>query len=224
MRFLPKPTDLGFSSDEAMASKLFLDEGEECKDTWEEYYRVCKEKYPVRYFLNEARKWLSRWPRVSDVFYWIRTHTKDKYHILNLKEAEPENKEGYKWGWIDRTNALPLAAFLVLRKLVEEERPWNCSERIKKLEEEGDENGELTALREQQKDYEEIMSLYNWWVKDRFEENEQFEKNLNDCYNTWKKDPTEENKQKWFDAEGARNKREEEQLIRLVKIRNCLWT
>jgi GTPase SAR1 family protein len=158
------------------------------------------------------------------VFYWIRTHTKDKYHILNLKEAEPENKEGYKWGWIDRTNALPLAAFLVLRKLVEEERPWNCSERIKKLEEEGDENGELTALREQQKDYEEIMSLYNWWVKDRFEENEQFEKNLNDCYNTWKKDPTEENKQKWFDAEGARNKREEEQLIRLVKIRNCLWT
>lgn len=70
MRILPKPTDLGFS----------------------------KEKYPVRYFLNEARKWLSSWPRVSDIFYWIRTHTKDRYHILNLKEAEPENKDGYRWG------------------------------------------------------------------------------------------------------------------------------
>jgi hypothetical protein len=175
--------------------------------------------------LHEARKWLSRWPRISDAFYWIRTHTKDRYHILNLKKAEPEDKEwGYKWGWIDRSEALPLAAFLVLRKFVEEERPWNCSERIKKLEEEGDENGELPTLREQQKDYEEIMSLYNWWVKGRLEENQQFEKNLIDYHNAWRKEPTEENKQRWFDAENARSKREEEQLIRLVKIRNCLWT
>lgn len=141
-----------------------------------------------------------------------------------MKEAEPENKDGYKWGWIDRTHALPLAAFLVLRKFVEEEHPWDCSERISQLEVDGDEHEELPNLREQQKDYEEIMSLYTWWVKDRLEENLQFEKNLNDCYAVFLKNSTEDNKQKWFDAENAQNKREEEQLIRLIKIRRHLWT
>lgn len=221
MKLLPSPKELGFSSNTALQSSLVTPDA---TDTWEEYYKKCKELYPVRYTLHETVKWLSRWPRIRDAFYWLRTHTYNRYHILNLKEAEPENKDGYKWGWIDRTNALPLAAFLVLRKFVEEEHPWNCSDYIKKLEVDGDEYGELPNLREQQKDYEEITSLYNWWTKERLEENQQFEKNLNDSYDTYKKDPTEDNKQKWFDAENARNKREEEQLIRLVKIRNCLWT
>lgn len=221
MKLLPSPKELGFSSNHALQSELFT---EGATDTWEAYRRQCKKLHPVKYALSEAVEWLQRWPRVKDVFYWLRTHTYNRYHILDLREAEPENKDGYKWGWTDGTHALPLAAFLVLRKFVEEERPWNCSERIKKLEVDGDENGELLHLYNQQKDYEEIMSLYNWWVKDRLEENERFEKNINDYYNNWKKDPTEDNKQKWFHAEDARNRREEEQLIRLVKIRNCLWT
>jgi len=181
-------------------------------------------KTRIRYFLNEARKWLSRWPRVSDTFYWIRTHTKDRYHVLNLKEAGPENKEGYRWGWIDRSEMLSLATFLVLRKFVEEERPLNCSERIKELEEEGDEYGELPTLREQQKDYEEIMSLYNWWVKDRFEEYKVFEDKLEEAYKKYKETSDDKDRDVWFDAEAAKAKREEEMLIRLVKIRNHLWT
>ena len=221
MKLLPSPKELGFSSNAALQSSLLTPNA---TDTWEEYYKKCRELHPIKWKLSETIKYFTRWPRVKDAFYWLRTHTYNRYHMLNLKEAEPENKDGYKWGWIDRTNALPLAAFLVLRKFVEEERPWNCSECIKKLEVDGDESGELLHLYNQQKDYEEIMSLYNWWVKDRLEENERFEKNITDYYNAWKKDPTEDNKQKWFDAENARNKREEEQLIRLVKIRNCLWT
>lgn len=221
MKLLPSLKELGFSSNYALGSSFLGSEG---ADTWEEYYKKCKELHPIKWKLSETVKWFQHWPRVKDVFYWLRTHTYNRYHILNLKEAEPENKDGYKWGWIDRCDVLLLANFLVLRKFVEEERPWNCSERIKKLEVDGDENGELLHLYNQQKDYEEIMSLYNWWVKDRLEENVQFEKNITDYYNDWKKDPTEDNKQKWFHAEDARNRREEEQLIRLVKIRNCLWT
>ena len=64
---------------------------------------------------------MSRWPRVSDIFYWIRTHTKDRYHILNLKEAEPENRDGYRWGWLDRSEVLLISSFLVLRMFVEQE-------------------------------------------------------------------------------------------------------
>ena len=221
MKLLPSPKELGFSSNAALQSSLLTPNA---TDTWEEYYKKCRELHPIKWKLSETIKYFTRWPRVKDAFYWLRTHTYNRYHILDLRDAEPENKDGYKWGWIDRTNALPLAAFLVLRKFVEEERPWNCSECIKKLEVDGDENGELLHLYNQQKDYEEIMSLYNWWVKDRLEENERFEKNINDYYDDWKKDPTEDNKQKWFHAEDARNRREEEQLIRLVKIRNCLWT
>ena len=228
MRFLPKPTDLGFSSDKAMASELFLDKGEERKDTWEEYYRVCKEKYPVRYFLNEARKWLSEWPRVSDVFYWIRTHTKDRYHILNLKEAEPENKEGYKWGWLDRNEVLLISSFLVLRMFVEQEGKnpgfGDLTALIKEAEESEALHDQLDALRAQQKDYEEIMLLYNWWVKDRFEEYKVFEDKLEEAYKKYKETRDDKDRDVWFDAEGAKAKREEEMLIRLVKIRLSLWT
>jgi len=228
MRFLPKPTALGFSSDDAMASELFLDEGEECKDTWEEYYRVCKEKYPVRYFLNEARKWLSRWPRVSDIFYWIRTHTKDRYHILNLKEAEPENRDGYRWGWLDRSEVLLISSFLVLRMFVEQEGKspgfGDLTALIKEAEESEALHDQLDTLRAQQKDYEEVMFLYNWWVKDRFEEYKVFEDKLEEAYKKYKETRDDKDRDVWFAAEAAKAKREEEMLIRLVKIRNHLWT
>lgn len=228
MRLLPKPTTLGFSSDVAMKSELLLDEGEECKDTWEKYYRVCKEKYPVRYFINEAYKWLGKWPRVSDIFYWIRTHTKDRYHILNLKEAEPENKDGYRWSWLDRSEVLLISSFLVLRMFVEQEGDnpgfGNLSALIKEAEENGDLYKQLDTLRAKQKDYEEIMFLYNWWVKDRFEEYKVFETTLENTYKKYKETRSDKDRDAWFEAEGAKSKREEEMLIRLVKIRNHLWT
>ena len=223
MRILPKPTTLGFSSDTAMKSELLLDEGEECKNTWEEYYRSCKEKYPVRYFLDEACKWFSSWPRVSDIFYWIRTHTKDRYHILNLKEAEPENKEGYRWGEV-----LLISSFLVLRMFVEQEGKnpgfGDLTALIKEAEESEALHDQLDALRAQQKDYEEIMFLYNWWVKDRFEEYRIFDEQEKAARDTYHKNGTQENSDKYYEACEAKNKREEEMLIRLVKIRKTLWT
>ena len=175
-------------------------------------------------FVLKTVKWLSKWPRVEDTFYWVRTHTKDRYHILSLNEAEPENEHGYKWGWIDRSEALALANFLVLRKFVEEERSLDCSEAIKKAEEEGDPHGQLPLLRGQQEGHEEIMALYNWWVKDRFEEYKVFDEQEKVARDAYRKDGTQENSDKYYEACEAENKREEEMLIRLVKIRKTLWT
>ena len=177
---------------------------------------------------DEARKWLSSWPRLSDIFYWIRTHTKDRYHILNLKGAEPENKDGYKWGWIDRSEVLLISSFLVLRMFVEQEGNspgfGDLSALIKEAEENKDLHEQLDTLRAQQKDYEEIMLLYNWWVKDRFEEYKVFEDKLEEAYKKYKETRSDKDRDVWFDAEAAKSKREEEMLIRLVRIRNHLWT
>lgn len=224
MRILPTPKSLGFSHNHFLNSTLFMDDDDKSTDTWEEYYKKCKEQHPVRYFIYQTVKWLSKWPRVEDAFYWLRTHTKDRYHILSLKEAEPENKDGYKWGWIDRSEALALANFLVLRKFVEEERSLDCSEAVKKAEEEGDPHGQLPLLRSQQEGYEEIMALYNWWVKDRFEEYRIFDEQEKAARDTYHKNGTQENSDKYYEACEAKNKREEEMLIRLVKIRKTLWT
>jgi hypothetical protein len=95
---------------------------------------------------------------------------------------------------------------------------------IKEAEENKDLHEQLDTLRAQQKDYEEIMLLYNWWVKDRFEEYKVFEDKLEEAYKKYKETRSDKDRDVWFDAEAAKAKREEEMLIRLVKIRNHLWT
>ena len=68
------------------------------------------------------------------------------------------------------------------------------------------------------------MLLYNWWVKDRFEEYKVFEDKLEEAYKKYKETRSDKDRDVWFDAEAAKSKREEEMLIRLVRIRNHLWT
>lgn len=100
----------------------------------------------------------------------------------------------------------------------------DLSSLIKESEEDEALHGQLDALRAQQKDYEEIMFLYNWWVKDRFEEYKVFEDKSEEAYKKYKETGDDKDRDTWFEAEGAKSKREEEMLIRLVKIRNHLWT
>ena len=95
---------------------------------------------------------------------------------------------------------------------------------IKEAEESEALHDQLDALRAQQKDYEEIMFLYNWWVKDRFEEYRIFDEQEKAARDTYHKNGTQENSDKYYEACEAKNKREEEMLIRLVKIRKTLWT
>jgi hypothetical protein len=124
---------------------------------WEDYYRDAKAKFPIRYFLQET---LPRFFRlnftypIDQFWYWIRSHTFDRYHVLSLKS--PQNH--YTWGWIDRDRAMLHACFNLLKDFVEKEMEHNvyylpATEYCPEWDQ-----------RDQEK---EIKELYQWWMTDR---------------------------------------------------------
>lgn len=173
-KLLPSPKDLGHSHN-YLPSREF-GEAAEGTYTWEDWDAEVKQRFPVRYFLSGVVDWFRRWPRIENALYWLRTHTYNRYHILDLSRSEPENKEGYRWGWLDRDRLLMLACFKVLRDFVELEKPWPVADYIAEVEAKGDPNGELESLRSQQAKYEEVMLLYRWWTRDRFAEKAEWER------------------------------------------------
>lgn len=168
--------------------------------------------------LSTLRHWFKH------ISYWLRTHTYNRYHILDLKRAEPENPEGYRWGWIDRCDSLMLANFLVLRDFVEREKPRSLADYIAKLETNGDPNGELSGLRSQQGEYQECMRLYRWWIKDRFDEYREFDRRATEAHERYEKSDSEADRTAWLIWDSAKENRHHEMLHRLIALRGYLWT
>lgn len=190
---------------------------------WEEEERWQRQNYPVRFHIEKAWEFVSRWPRTEHALYWLRTHTYNRYHILDLSKAEPENPDGYRWGWIDRDRLLLLACFKVLRDFVEQEKPWPVADYLAEVEAKG--NGEVEGLRRQQANYEETMALYRWWTEWRFAEYAEWESQRDAAYEAYKKEPESEAlRQAWLDLEEKEHTRDDEMLRRLLAIRHYLWT
>jgi len=125
--------------------------------TWEDWHEENKKKYPVRYFLQED---LTMWfrvkirNRVSNAWYWLRTHLWNRYHIINI--SNKANK--YNWGWIECDQAILYACFKILSNFVEKEMKYNCyyvpaTEHCPEWDQ-----------RETEK---EIRALYQWWTEER---------------------------------------------------------
>lgn len=209
LKLLPTPKELGQPMN-SLPSKEFGGTGGDY--TWEDYDLEVRTKFPVRYWLNEALEniifFLTTWHRLSHIWYWIRTHTYNRYHIIDIRKAEPEKKDGYKWGWIDRSEALTLVMFTVLREFVEKElRKFKCAD----LEQ----------------DYnQEILALYKWWTVDRLVELEHWEAESTKYYERWKKSKRndEEARTKWLEFDGKPYEKENEMLLRLIKVKNHMWT
>lgn len=215
MKLLPTPKDLGHPSD-ALPSRYLSPETE--RYTWEDWRAEVRAKHPIRWQLQKVVDWLASWPKLSHAWYWFRTHTYNKYHLLDIRRAEPENVEGYRWGWCDRDHLLLLSSFLILRDFVEKEKPQRPD--VSECDE-----SEKEAIIDQQSAHDEIMALYNWWVKDRFAEHAAFEKAIDEAHERWRANSSDrELAQKMFDADDAERKRDDEMLLRLLKIRHHLWT
>lgn len=110
------------------------------KINWKKLRRSLKRK------LSEARYGILR--PLSDAWYWIRTHTYNRYHIVNCKD--PSN--GYEWGWRDRDQLILLASFKIFKDFVEQEYPSNID---------WDYNDEYRAAKA------ELEYLYKWWTEIR---------------------------------------------------------
>lgn len=143
---IPKPSSLplrAFSSREVVYS-------------WEDWRKDSKEAYPVRYFLTETLPdffYRSIGRNFNQAVYWLRTHTYNRYHFLDLRNPF------YKWGWVDCDSQILYACFNILKSYVEEEDPfetidWEWNE-------------------EKQEQAAEIKALYLWWTVERKQEHDQ---------------------------------------------------
>lgn len=188
----------------ALPSRFFPNK--EGEFTWEDWEEQNKAKYPVRYFLQESfpkairRMFFKATYPFTNGWYWIRTHTYNRYHIIDLR-CSGYGLE-YDWGWIDRSEAMLIAPFQILKQFVEKEfktglTDWTYDEDIRFVA-------------------SEIQSLYNWWTVDR---------SANWKAHYKKYDNTKrEGYAILHDEQEALEKQDDINLKRLIKIRHYLWT
>ena len=99
---------------------------------------------------------------ITNLFYYIRTHTYNKYHLIDIRSKE------YKWGWIDQDHRIFLACFKCLEEFVEKENPFEVTDYYNdKHHPESAQAGD------------EIKLLYHWWKEGRFVEELEHKKNKN---------------------------------------------
>lgn len=115
---------------------------------------------------------------------WLSAHTIHRHHILDLRTPRV-----YDYGWCDVDGKMLYACFNLLKKFVDEEKPFDVTDWTQ------DEEHKFAA--------NEIHALYSWWVDD-------YPKLLHESATPFQ------------DSELLA--KEEEMLVRLVKIRKFLWT
>lgn len=221
---LPSPTQLGRSDSDSLPMRDFG--SEPGAYTWEDWAEEVRRLHPVRYFISEtvglelsiARR------RARDALYWLKCHTLPKYRAYSrIDIRRPGPGIDYSYGWIDRSEALLYAAFVCLRDFVENEHPEDPAASWTLEEIEADD-----LLKGQKERYDEVMALYNWWMKGRLDEDAE-EDRLHAAFREVRDRPRtdeafQETSEAWTKYRLWRQEREDEMLLRLVKVRGSLWT
>ncbi len=135
-----------------MRSFMNLTSAAKCKRIW---FRI----------VNYKRWWIYR--TLDTLFYFIRTHTYNRYHIINIKS--PDN--GFRWGYVDADHKMFLAMFKILCDFVENELNGSvCGYTLINVERAKIEHGENSwEYKTHKSGYErdqKLLSLYNWFKND----------------------------------------------------------
>jgi len=166
--------------------------------------------------------------------YWLRTHTINRYHLVDCRS--PHN--GYSWGYCDITGKMLYANFNMLIDFVEKENVfhdigWGMKAGFS-VDWDSEEAGE-----ERKHTGKEIKKLYWWWKSGRAEERKHVETlwEWDKCHWHFIPCPSEkypeqsqmifDNKEAWDlagEMEEYLDKKDDEMLERLIKLRHWLWT
>jgi hypothetical protein len=192
---------------------------EEGEITWEKWAEQSKEKYPIRYFINEDfRLWFSVniVRPLSEIKYWIVSNTIRKYHLLDIRHRNDE----YKYGWIDSDKQILLSLFKILVNYCEKEE--DVPAKIKFLKEVNDGfdwNSNIQA-------YETMMECYCYWKLDRVLLQKEIDNTIDEWMSVRKsnKDLAKNIHKKLLSLELAFSELEEEMLIKIIKSRQYMWT
>lgn len=130
----------------------------------------------------------------------------NRYHVINMSGVD-----GYSWGWIDSDQLLLYASFKILCDFVEKEDPTVGLRTV-------DDYGQFPAgpdegLLVQLEHDAEVRTLYAWWTDERPREWKAHESLM-----------TVDRGSSTFEREQQLYDRDDEMLIRLIKVRRYLWT
>ena len=229
---LPSPVELGRAKSNTLSMDFFTDEDSD-EYTWEAWAKEVKEKHPIKYFFAETLRhwWAVRITmNIEQFWYWIRSHTYRRYHILDLRQPHTDSDDDYRWGWADPDSQMLFAVWNIFVSHVDQINAskfnYGTSEeslnalRTRIKEEEDCSNSQLEYLLE-------AKALYQYWTIDRKVNSKKKTSLLRDWHTHRQEDKKSGNKERWnalrkfeadFDTE------EEEMMIRLMKIRRNLWS
>ena len=170
--------------------------------------------------------------RIEHVFYWIRSHTYRRNHMLDLRQPHTNTDDDYRWGWIDDSYQILLANFTILvnyyNNLESCKFKYNATpsgiEEFRKYAETQTFEDEKRALNNQLHHLEEVGALYRYWTVDRktkLREKNRLLKDWAECKRRSKEKDVLWNKLNEYEAEI--DQEEDEMLARLMKIRRGMW-
>lgn len=221
---VPGPKALGHSKLNALQSRTFSKFIGTNVYTWEDWENEVKIRFPVRYFLTETipSKWRSLTGptkrRITDFIYFIKCHTMKEYcfHKIDLRQPKGSSYE-YRWGYLDACEQIMLANFTILCKFVENGSPTNllASYTIEEIQAQG--------LMVQHEAYLETMAVYNYWKVERKQLLDESDRLFDEYKDEEDQSVYRAKQQLWWNAREAFDLKEDEMLIRLMKIRRALW-
>lgn len=190
--------------------------------TWEDWEREMRVAHPIRYFLSETLpRRCSVWWRtfVTEPIYWLQCHILPSYrfHMLDLRNPGPGID--YTYGYRDPVWVLMAACFVVLRIYIEDEEPSDPA-----LHWTAEEIAADVSLSSQKAHYDEAMTIYNWWMVDRLVAEQEEHRLFLLTKTATTPEEHREYTRVWLDYTRAVEVREDEMLLRLIRIRHSLWT
>lgn len=215
---LPSPQDLGRLWTGGLPSRQDVDDPDVY--TWEDWEKEVEKDFPLRWKIDQVLTEIGiLGKQIGRAGYWLRCHTYDRRHLLDLSQAEAGIPDGYRWGYLDPCRIMLLASFLALRIYVEKDRPhdpatvWTPDELAE------------DHLKERKAAYDEAMFLCRWWTVDRLNDEAEATRLSNYAHSLPPKSPEREQAMTaWLTYYRAVEQRPHEMLMRLAKIQETLWT
>lgn len=223
---LPGPKELGKADCDALPSRMFGDQYPGIY-TWEDWDEAMRRDYPIAQFLRERlpRPFRYYWRRITDAWYWIKCHTLPSYRFHMLDMRNPGGGVDYTHGWMDRSELMLWVCFKLLVDFVEKEQGATDLRECYTTEE-IESSPELQAHIKMR---DEIQALYQWWKTGRAEADAKTDA-VFQTYHTAKTDPTKTPEEiavlldAWTDERKRTEGQDQEHLIRLIALREHLWT
>ena len=196
--------------------------------------------------LKKIRRWLESWHvgplrHLSRSMYWLRAHTYNRYHTIDIRNR----RNGYAWGWMDRSEGILFANMAILVAFIEKEKAFDCHVDWRSAAEMaaageksdgGDANRDAHAAAKK-----EMLEIYQWWTQDRkiahdryddllsraYAKPFDFEKKKDGMFRMREPPLTEEEKglrAQCEPMEEALEAKDREMMIRTIEIRGYMWT